>query len=82
MDAFMAEINLKRKAMTDVPAATRPTKYMRKGDLERLKEEQEQKEREQKEALKREELERKQKQEAEKAAKRAKVCLSLPTTIH
>ena len=36
MDALMAEINLKRKAMTDVPAATRPTKYMRKGDLEEV----------------------------------------------
>ncbi|KAK7686135.1 hypothetical protein QCA50_010947 [Cerrena zonata] len=70
MDALMAEIALKRKTMDDVPAAARPTKYMRRGDIERLKEEQERKEREEKEAKKREELERKQ--QSEKAAKRTK----------
>lgn len=82
MDALLSEIALKRKTMDEVPAAGRPTKYMRRGDIERLKEEQERKEREEKEANKRVELERKQREEADKAAKRAKVCLysySIPT---
>ncbi|KAG6816204.1 hypothetical protein H0H87_007753 [Tephrocybe sp. NHM501043] len=39
MDALRAEINSKRKAIQDDPAIARPTKYMRRGDIERLKEE-------------------------------------------
>ncbi|KAG6864630.1 hypothetical protein C0991_008162 [Blastosporella zonata] len=39
MDALRAEINAKRKAIQDEPAVARPTKYMRRGDIERMKEE-------------------------------------------
>ncbi|KAH8094574.1 pre-mRNA splicing factor [Cristinia sonorae] len=67
MEALKAEIALKRKPLLD--DSTRPTKYMRKGDLEKIKEEQERKEREAKEAKEREEAERK---EREKAAAKAK----------
>lgn len=42
MDALKAELALKRKALKDDPVTARPTKYMRRGDVERLKEEQEQ----------------------------------------
>ena len=47
MDAIKAEIAVKRKAL-EVPATdgARPTKYLRRGEVERLKEEQERKERE------------------------------------
>jgi len=41
MDALKAEIASKRKALHDVPS--RQNKYIRRGDLERLKEEQESK---------------------------------------
>ncbi|TFY59425.1 hypothetical protein EVJ58_g5781 [Rhodofomes roseus] len=47
MDALKAEIAVKRKALQEDPAlAHRPTKYMRRGDLERLKEEREREEKE------------------------------------
>lgn len=48
MDALKAEIALKRKTVQD-DAGTRPSKYMRRGDLERLKEEEERRAREEKE---------------------------------
>lgn len=42
MDALKAEIAAKRKAIQDDPiVASRPTKYMRRGDIELLKQEQE-----------------------------------------
>jgi hypothetical protein len=42
MDALKAEVAAKRKAIQDDPiVASRPTKYMRRGDIERLKQEQE-----------------------------------------
>lgn len=42
MDALKAEVAAKRKAIQDDPSvASRPTKYMRRGDIERLKQEQE-----------------------------------------
>ena len=44
MDALKAEIASKRKALDNVPP--RPTKYMRRGDVERMKEEEERKARE------------------------------------
>ncbi|CAL1715735.1 unnamed protein product [Somion occarium] len=72
MDALKAEIANKRKALDGPPAAGRPTKYMRRGDIERLKEEQERKDKEEKEAKQREERERKEREEAEKATRRAK----------
>jgi len=43
MDALKAEIASKRKVLQDEPLlAHRPTKYMRRGDLERLRQEYEQ----------------------------------------
>ncbi|KIM39702.1 hypothetical protein M413DRAFT_446605 [Hebeloma cylindrosporum] len=58
MDALKAEIASKRKLLQDEPfSAERPTKYMRRGDIERLRQEQEQNAQEKK---KREEAERKQ----------------------
>lgn len=42
MDALKAEIALKRKSVETV-VGSRPTKYMRRGDIERIKQEEEQK---------------------------------------
>ncbi|KAG8739761.1 mRNA splicing protein prp18 [Ceratobasidium sp. 414] len=64
MDFLKAEIAAKRKP-TD-PADSRPQKYMRKGDIERLKREQKEQEAEAKRQVAREEEERKQKEAAEK----------------
>ena len=44
MDALKAEIASKRKALEHAPQ--RPNKYMRRGDIERMKEEEERKARE------------------------------------
>jgi hypothetical protein len=53
MDGLKAEIVAKRKAIQDDPInATRPTKYMRRGDIEKLREDQERKAREEKDAAK------------------------------
>ena len=73
MDALKAEIAQKRKA-ADTSTNGRPQKYMRKGDLERLKEEQERKAREEKEAQERAERERIEREAAEKS--QAKVSLT------
>lgn len=72
MDALKAEIALKRKAL-DVPASdgARPNKYMRKGDLERLREEQERKEREEKEESLRLEREREEREREERRRQKA-----------
>ncbi|KAF8207557.1 Prp18 domain-containing protein [Mycena galopus ATCC 62051] len=43
MDALLQEVAAKRKAINDGPA--RPTKYMRRGDIERLQQEEEHRER-------------------------------------
>ena len=51
LEALKAEIATKRKVEASVSDG-RPTKYLRKGDLERLKAQQEQKEREEKERKK------------------------------
>ncbi|KII84451.1 hypothetical protein PLICRDRAFT_46357 [Plicaturopsis crispa FD-325 SS-3] len=61
MDALKAEIANKRKALQqDEPgSSSRPTKYMRRGDIEKLKEEQERKEKEEKERVAREAAEAK-----------------------
>lgn len=54
MDALKAEIATKRKALTEDPVlASRPTKYMRRGEIEKMKEEQERKAREEKEQAER-----------------------------
>ncbi|KAF5342551.1 hypothetical protein D9611_001742 [Ephemerocybe angulata] len=67
MDALKAEIASKRKVLEDPVAAARPTKYMKRGDLERLKEEQERKAREEKRKV---EEEATAKRKAEEAATR------------
>lgn len=73
MDALKAEIASKRKAIQDDPlVSARPTKYMRRGDIEKLKEEQELKEREQKQK----EIERKE--AATIKAATIKVCILSP----
>lgn len=80
MDALKAEIALKRKAF-DVPASSgRPSKYMRKGDIDRIKEEQERKARDEKEAKEREV---RAEEQAEKAAKAgvSRRCYSLTSTV-
>lgn len=74
MDALKAEIAVKRKALAG--DTERPSKYMRRGDVERLREELERKEREEKEAKQREERERKERQDEERRS--AKVC----TLVH
>ncbi|KZT02893.1 Prp18-domain-containing protein [Laetiporus sulphureus 93-53] len=67
MDALKAEIAVKRKALREDPVlAQRPTKYMRRGDIERLKEERERKEREEKDAKEREEREKKGREHEER----------------
>ncbi|CDO74367.1 hypothetical protein BN946_scf184355.g15 [Trametes cinnabarina] len=72
MDALKAEIAMKRKALEiPVPEGARPTKYMRRGELERLKEEQERKEREEKEAQLREQLEREEREREERRREKA-----------
>lgn len=48
MDALKAEIASKRKIVEDSKTDARPTKYMRRADVERLREEQERKAREEK----------------------------------
>ncbi|KIM62786.1 hypothetical protein SCLCIDRAFT_1214906 [Scleroderma citrinum Foug A] len=57
MDALKAEIAVKRKAV-EGDRSSRPTKYLRRGELERLKEEEERKAREEKERVAREEAQR------------------------
>ncbi|KAG5219540.1 mRNA splicing protein [Salix suchowensis] len=54
MDTLKAEIATKRRALTEDPLlASRPTKYMRRGEIEKMKEEQERKAREEKEQAER-----------------------------
>jgi hypothetical protein len=68
MDGLLAEVASKRKALES--DAQRPTKYMRKGEIERLREEEEQKRKIEQEAK---EAATRQEKEAE-AIKKAKVC--------
>lgn len=70
MDALKAAIAEKRKVLEEDPVlASRPTKYMRRGDIERLREEQERKAQEEKRQA---ELAAKQEAEARAAEARAK----------
>lgn len=73
MEALKAEIASKRKALENVPP--RPTKYMRRGDIERMKEEEERKARE--EAAKKAEAET----EARRAAALPKAKVRSTTTL-
>ena len=81
MDALKSEIAVKRKTIEQDPilnGSGRPTKYMRRGELERLKEEQERKAKEEKER------EQKAKLEAELSAKaeaKSKVNFFFPLSI-
>ncbi|CAE7082504.1 unnamed protein product [Rhizoctonia solani] len=70
MDFLKAEIAAKRKSGDD--SSSRPQKYMRKGDIERLKREQKEAEEHAKRQVAKEEQERKEREAAEKAAARAK----------
>ena len=67
MDGLLAEVAAKRKAIESDPVP-RQTKYMRRGEIERLREEQEKKAKEEKEAEKLKE------KEAAESAKKLKVC--------
>ena len=74
MDSLKAEIASKRKALQDEPLlAHRPTKYMRRGDIERLRQEYEQSVQEKR---KLEEAERKQTPDTSDKAKATRVSLS------
>lgn len=77
MDGLLAEVAAKRKAITT--ESDRPKKYMRRGDIERLKEEEERKAKEEKEAKARAEKEAAEAVERAKVAK-LKVC-SFPANI-
>ncbi|KAF9474677.1 Prp18-domain-containing protein [Pholiota conissans] len=72
MDALKAEIASKRKAIQDDPIAGRPNKYMRRGDIERLREEAEQKASDEKRKQEEEEAERKAAVERESAPSRSR----------
>ncbi|KDN38412.1 hypothetical protein RSAG8_09506, partial [Rhizoctonia solani AG-8 WAC10335] len=69
MDFLKAEIAAKRKSGDDT--SSRPQKYMRKGDIERLKREQKEAEEEAKRQVVKQEQERKEREVPEKAAARA-----------
>jgi pre-mRNA-splicing factor 18 len=76
MDALKAEIASKRKTLQDdLVESSRPTKYMRRGDIEKLKEEQELKAREEKEQKERKEKEWVDQVASLKKAAKMKVCL-------
>ncbi|CAE6364422.1 unnamed protein product [Rhizoctonia solani] len=68
MDFLKAEIAAKRKSADDT--SSRPQKYMRKGDIERLKREQKEAEEQAKHKAAKEEQERKEREAAEKAVAR------------
>lgn len=70
LDALKSEIAVKRKLTAD--DAARPSKYMRRGELEKLKEEQERKEKEGKEKQKR----KKEQEEREAAEAKARLKVS------
>lgn len=75
MDALKAEVASKRKTIQDDSmTSSRPNKYMRRGDIERLKEEQELKVRQEKEQKEREERE-------SIAARKAKVSIQFILSI-
>ncbi|EPQ54289.1 Prp18-domain-containing protein [Gloeophyllum trabeum ATCC 11539] len=72
MDALKAEIANKRKALEDPALAARPNKYVRRGELERLREEKERQEREEKERQKALKAEEERKAAEARAAARAR----------
>ncbi|EIM90854.1 Prp18-domain-containing protein [Stereum hirsutum FP-91666 SS1] len=70
MDALKAEIASKRKALDEVPV--RPNKYMRRGDLERLNKEEEERKAREKQAAERERLEKEKAEQATASASKSK----------
>jgi pre-mRNA-splicing factor 18 len=62
MDALLSEINNKRKDLQDPVGSSRANKYMRKGDIEKAREEEERKQRAEEERKKREAREAKEKE--------------------
>ena len=75
MDALKAEIATKRKALTEDPIlASRPTKYLRRGEIEKMKEEQERKAREEKEQAERAAHEAAQQKKAALTLTKSQVC--------
>ena len=69
MEALKAELALKRKSLADV-SDSRPNKYMRRGDIEKMRLEQERKEAEEKAKAKQQESS----QAASSSAESSKVC--------
>ncbi|KAJ3716184.1 Prp18 domain-containing protein [Lentinula raphanica] len=69
MDGLLAEVAAKRKAISNDQVNPRPSKYMRRGEIERLREEQERKEKAEKEAKEAAEKQRKEEALARKASK-------------
>ncbi len=55
LDALKAEIATKRKSSTNDTLSERPNKYMRRGELDKLKEEAERKKKEEQDAARRRE---------------------------
>lgn len=75
------EIANKRKALQEDPLlASRPMKYMRQGDIKRLKEERERKEKEEKEAREKEEQEQKERELAEQRRESSIAKVSVPVS--
>lgn len=75
MDGLLAELAAKRKALDSGDVDGRPTKYMRRGEIERLREEKERREQEEKAAKERAAKEQAAAKKAEERA--AKVCIIL-----
>jgi pre-mRNA-splicing factor 18 len=71
MDLLLSEINNKRKDLQDPVGSSRPNKYMRKGDIERAREDEERKRKAEEERKKREAREAKEKEKASVCAKHA-----------
>ncbi|KZT29927.1 Prp18-domain-containing protein [Neolentinus lepideus HHB14362 ss-1] len=79
MEALKAEIASKRKALEDPVLVSRPNKYVRRGELERLREEKEMEEREERARQKALKEEDERKVAEARAAARGKVCTSSDT---
>lgn len=62
MNALLSEINNKRKDLQDPVGSSRANKYMRKGDIEKAREEEERKKKAEEERKKREAREAKEKE--------------------
>ncbi|KAL4074976.1 Prp18 domain-containing protein [Scleroderma yunnanense] len=77
MEALKAEITLKRKAL-EADRSSKPTKYMRRGEIERLKEQEARNAREKKERIAQEEAQRKAEAATMKMKEKSKSVTPLP----